>query len=193
MGLFKQKTDFDSFVYFAIEQVFNVYDSSKDAFLDKAQWENTYKLTDLERDKLWADFNLFMPIGIAAYAAEYFNGKYDFGEVFNRLLVTYFHFLQKDKGFTEDELVSRSNKVLSYLGKIQEEISKMNEDPGLSVSVGLAFVNIYSRDDRTSEQIINDVQTKSSDKMFTAMKLGKGLLVKDGLLDKIFSDFSVKW
>lgn len=198
MALFKQKLDFDKFSYFAISQIYGTYEPEKEAILDKAQWENTNKLTKNERDALWNDFLFFIPVGIGAYAIKYFNGEYETSDIFSRITEAYVHFLRKDKEYSQQQVEAFFDGMSDYLEKF-EEISTKNEEKGnnkmddLIPNAGSAFINIYSKDDRTPEQMMNQISTKNSDKMFTALKLVKTYLIKDGILDKLYKNFNISW
>lgn len=196
MALFKQKLDFDKFSYFALSQIYNTYESEKEAIIDKAQWENANKLTRNERDALWGDFLFFIPIGLGAYARKYFNGKYETHDIFARITEAYVHFLRKDKQCDEQQVKLFFDGMLDYLEKFEAMTIKEDDDntiDDLISNVGVAFTNIYSKDDRTPEQIMNQISTKSSDKMFVALKLAKSYLIRGGILDKLYKNFSICW
>jgi len=196
MALFKQKLDFDKFSYFALSQIYNTYESEKEAIIDKAQWENANKLTRNERDSLWDDFLFFIPIGLGAYAMKYFNGKYETHDIFARITEAYIHFLRKDKQCDEQQVKLFFDGMLDYLEKFEAMTIKEEDDDtidDLILNVGVAFTNIYSKDDRTPEQIMNQISTKSSDKMFVALKLAKSYLIKGGILDRLYKNFSICW
>lgn len=203
MGLFKQKLDFDKFSYFAITQIFSVYEADKEGILDKAQWENKSKLTKAEREKLWNDFLVFIPVGLCVYAFKFFNFKYENGDIAARVTEACFHYLYKDKEYTEKEVALFGNKMIDLMDEIEQfierQINMEKEMPGsnkmddLVAMAGVVFTNHYCKDDRTYEQIKNNVYTKSSDKMFTALKLSKSYLVKGGILGSLFSSFNIVW
>ena len=198
MGLFKQEMDFDKFSYFALTQIGEVYETNKESVLDKAQWENANKLTKTERDKLWSDFMFFIPIGLDVYAIKYFGGNHENSEIVARITEAYVYYLHKYKKYNEKQVKAFMDGMIEYFG-IYEELVTESEEEGrngaddIISNAGVAFTNIYSRDDRTAEQLLNEVSTKNSDKMFVALKLVKSYLIKGGILDKLYKGFKITW
>lgn len=198
MGIFKQKMNFDQFSYFAIQQVYLTYEPEKEAIIDKAQWENESRLTQDERDSLWDDFTYFIPIGLGTYAIGYFKGKYSTSDIFARVAEAYVHFLHQDKGLDNAQVEEFTDLMMDYIEKFEEISTSKEAAAGASVNeiiinAGIAFTEIYSNDDRTHKQIMDQISTKSSDKMFTALKLGKSYVIKGGILDKLYKGFNITW
>lgn len=194
----KQKITFDQFLYFATTQIFETYETNKEAVIDKAQWENTYRLAQLERDKLWEDFMFFIPLGLGIYAIRYFKGEQNTHDIFERVTGAYCHYLRNNKKLNEKQLEIFFDKMLAYFEKSEEITIGLEENGDNSINdlipnLGIAFTNIYSKEDRTIEQIRNQVNTKNSDKMFTALKLCKTYLIKGGILDKLYKNFNITW
>lgn len=190
---FKKKINFESFIYAALQQIFAVYDKNKEQILDKAQWENQYKMTSAEREKLWDYFNYFIPIGLIAYGILYFDGNKTTEEISEKVTKTYILFLNKEKGYSLKDIETYEKKLFEFWEQYEKIITKMeesgkNKKDDLITNSGIAFANIFCE----SKIIGKDpLKSKESQMNFAALKLSKSYITKGAILDKLFKEFKI--
>lgn len=193
MKFFKKKIDFEDFLYYAYQMIFEVYEKNKEEMLDQSQWENNYKMTKPEREKLWELFIYFIPVGLLSYSIVYFDAKHPTEELAAKITKIFYIFLGKEKGYTLDKLEIFEKDFMPFIENIEEKTISLAKEghSDILANTGIAFADIFCPNKIDKKNPMDPFATKESEMHFAALKTAKAYCSNVGLLPKLFEEFKI--
>ncbi|MCA9325558.1 hypothetical protein KDA23_05870 [Candidatus Saccharibacteria bacterium] len=193
--MFKRKITVDQFAYLAIQTFYEAYESNLGEMLDMVQWENTYKLDERERKRLWREFENFHLIALSTQLFVHFKGNCEMSDISQKVTEAYSYYLMEDQGVSRASAVKRLDKMLAYQEKLFSNIA--DDDPGdlknILPKLGVAFAETYCHNDLSARDLQANRVTQNFEKNFAAIKMAKPLIMKKGIIGELMSQYKPTW